>query len=275
MLLFVVYPAGNLLWTSFFRWDGVAPVMEFVGLSNYAKMFTGSPELWLSLRNNGIYFVIHMLAIPVELLAATVLNSRMRGAGFYKAVVFLPFIISGVGISYAFAYFFSPVNGAFDAVLRALGLGHLVRGWLSDPEVVNYVLAAVSLWRFSGYHIVLFISGLQSIPQELLEAAEIDGASAWQRFRYIQVPSIHLMLDFILFDCMRGCLQHFEIPFIMTSGGPGYASSTFTLYTVDTAFKFHDFGLASTMAVAIMGIVLLVHLLQNRLMTRLRGGDGK
>ena len=96
-----------------------------------------------------------------------------------------------------------------------------------------------------------------------MEAAQIDGANAWHKFRYIQIPMIGLVLDFVLFDCIRGTLQHFEIPFVMTQGGPGYASSTFTLYTIDTAFKFDDFGMAATMAVAIMIIVMMIYLIQH------------
>ena len=118
-----------------------------------------------------------MLAIPFELAIAVMLNSKMKGREIVKVIIFLPFIISGVGISYAFAYFFSPVNGAFNAVLNFLGLGSYIQGWLSDPKVVNLTLCFVSLWRFSGYHVILFSAGLKSVPNELLEAAEIDGAT--------------------------------------------------------------------------------------------------
>ena len=104
-----------------------------------------------------------------------------------------------------FPIFFSPINGAFDAILSAVHLESLIRSWLSDPKIVNYVLAFVSLWRFSGYHIILFMAALQSIPQDQLEAAEVDGATTWQLFKYIQVPAIMLMVDFVLFDnIMRG-----------------------------------------------------------------------
>lgn len=148
-------------------------------------------------------------------------------------MVFLPYIINGVAISYAFSYFFSPVNGAFDSILEAIKLGMLSgHGWLSDEKIVNFTLAFVSLWRFSGYHIILFMAALQSVNQDIMEAARIDGANSWQLFRYIQTPSIALMVDFVLFDNIRGAMQVFDIPFVMTQGGPGYASSTFTLYTI-------------------------------------------
>ena len=201
----------------------------------------------------------------MELAFAVLLNSKLRGAKFYKTMVFMPYIINGVAISYAFSYFFSPINGAFDSILEALKLGMLSQSWLSDPKIVNFVLAFVSLWRYSGYHIVLFLAALQSVSRDIQEAAIIDGANTWQMFRYIQIPSIMLMVDFVLFDNIRGALQVFDIPFVMTSGGPGYASSTFTLYTIKTAFTFSDFGLASTMAVAIMVLIIVIYLVQNKI----------
>ncbi|MEG1576974.1 MAG: sugar ABC transporter permease, partial [Clostridium sp.] len=159
----------------------------------------------------------------------------------------------------------SPINGAFDAILNVMQMSELTRNWLSDPKIVNYVLAFVSLWRFSGYHIILFMAALQSLPQDVMEAARVDGANFWQIFKYIQVPSIMLMVDFVLFDNIRGALQVFDIPFVMTSGGPGYASSTFTLYTIDQAFTYSNFGLASTMAVAIMLMIIVIYVIQNKI----------
>ena len=261
---FVVFPAVDLFRMSFTDWDGLSPTSNFIWFENYIDMFH-NPDLWQSLRNNAVYFFAHLLMIPVELAFAVLLNSKLRGAKFYKTMVFMPYIINGVAISYAFSYFFSPINGAFDSILEALKLGMLSQSWLSDPKIVNFVLAFVSLWRYSGYHIVLFLAALQSVSKDIQEAAIIDGANTWQMFRYIQIPSIMLMVDFILFDNIRGALQVFDIPFVMTSGGPGYASSTFTLYTIKTAFTFSDFGLASTMAVAIMVLIIVIYVVQNKI----------
>lgn len=274
LIAFVVVPGLDLFRLSATNWDGLAPDYDYIGLDNYKKMFQDG-NLWLSLRNNMVYFFLHLLMIPVELAFAVVLNSKMRGAKFYKTMVFLPYIINGVAVSYAFSYFFSPVNGAMDALLSALGLEELQQSWLSDPSIVNFTLAFVSLWRFSGYHVILFLAALQSMPQDIMEAAQIDGASSWQLFRHIQVPSIMLMVDFVLFDNIRGALQVFDIPFILTNGGPGYASSTFTLYTINTAFKFSNFGLAATMAVAIMFMIVLIYLVQNVLIHKVLLKEGR
>lgn len=275
LISFVVYPMLDLLRMSFTDWDGFSLDYLYVGFQNYVDMLTKSPDLWLSLRNNCIYFFVHLLFIPLELMIAVMLNTRFKGSGVFKSIIFMPYIINGVAISYAFSYFFSPVNGAFNEILTVLGMKSLIQNWLSNPNIVNYVLSSVSLWRYSGYHVVLFIAALKSIPQDVLEAATVDGANTWQKFRFIQVPSIYLVIDFMLFDNVRGALQAFDIPFVMTSGGPGYASSTFTLYTINTAFKYNKFGMASTMAVAIILLIIVVHLVQSKAVTVLRGGKNR
>jgi len=271
---FVLVPAIDLCRMSLTNWDGWSPTSQFIGLKNYMDMFKNK-DLWLSLRNNAVYFFVHLLMIPVELAFAIMLNTKLRGYKFYRFMVFMPFIINGVAISYAFSYFYSPINGAFDEILTVLGLEGLIRNWLSDTKIVNFVLASVSLWRYSGYHVILFTAALQSVPQDMQEAALMDGANSWQMFRYIQVPSIALMVDFVLFDNVRGALQAFDVPFVMTQGGPGYASSTFTLFTINTAFKFSNFGLASTMAVALVVIIVIVYLIQNKLIHGLILKEGK
>ena len=270
---FVVVPAFDLIRMSFTNWDGYSKTYDYIGIGNYFDMLKNK-DLWQSLRNNAVYFFGHLLFIPVELMFAVLLTSKLRASKFYKTMVFMPYIINGVAISYAFSYFFSPINGAFDEILTLFHLEPLIRNWLSDPKIVNFVLAGVSLWRFSGYHVILFMAALQSLPQDVQEAARVDGASAWQMFKYIQIPAIMLMVDFVLFDNIRGALQVFDIPYVMTSGGPGYASSTFTLHTIDTAFKYSNFGLASTMAVAIMIMIVVIYVVQNKIIhgVVLKGG---
>ncbi len=265
---FVVLPAVDLFRMSFIEWDGYSADSRFIGFANYISMFKNK-DLWLSLKNNSVYFVVHFIMIFVELGFAVLLNSKLKGVKFYKTMVFMPYIINGVAIAYAFSYFYSPINGAFNSILELLQLESWIRSWLSDPKIVNYVLASVSVWRFSGYHVILFLAALQSIPKDIEEAAKVDGANGWHLFRYIQIPSIMLMVDFVLFDNIRGALQVFDIPFVMTAGGPGYASSTFTLYTIKTAFSFSNFGLASTMAIAIMVMIVIIYMVQNNIIHKL------
>ncbi|MGZ9586459.1 carbohydrate ABC transporter permease [Paenibacillus marinisediminis] len=265
LLLFVLYPLFELVRMSFTDWNGVAAEQVYIGFDNYIKMFTDSPDVWLSLRNNGIYFVFHLIMIPLELVIAVVLDSKIRASKFFKAVIFMPYIINGVAISYMFAFFYSPINGGLNGILEVFGLESLIQNWLTDESVVNLSLVFVSIWRFSGFHIILFLAGLQSIPQDQFEAAKIDGANSIQNFWYIIVPGVKKVLEVILFLNVVGALQVFDIPYIMTQGGPGHASSTFTLYTLETAFKFSSFGMASAMAVTMLVLIIVLNGVQNKL----------
>ncbi|HKM03067.1 MAG TPA: sugar ABC transporter permease [Lachnospiraceae bacterium] len=269
--MFVVFPSLDLFRMSFINWDGVSKNQQFVGTDNYRKMIFDSPDLWKSLSNNGLYFFIHLAFIPIELFVAVLLDSKVKGAKIFKSISFLPYIINGVAIAYAFSYFFSPYGGALNNILTSLHLEGSIHNWLSDPKIVNFTLASVSLWRFCGLHIILFLAGLQSIPRDIIEAATIDGANFIQKFRFITIPNMTLIIDFVLFANVRGALQTFEIPFVITGGGPGYASSTFTLYSLKTAFNFNNFGMASTMGVAIIVLIVIVGLIQNKLVKIARG----
>ena len=262
--MFVVYPAVELFYNSLTSWNGISDTKKFIGLENYRRMFFDSPDVWRSLRNNATYFIIHLLFIPLELAIAMVLDSKIRAKDFFKTVVFLPYVINGVAIAYAFSFFYSPYNGALNEILRALGMEWAIQNWLSNENIVNYSLVVISLWKFCGFHVILFLAALQSIPRDILEAAVIDGANPIQIYFRIIIPSIVIVIEFLLFHNMRGALQVFDIPFLVTQGGPGYASSTFTLYTIDTAFKYDSFGMASSMGVTLLVLILVLSWFQKK-----------
>ncbi|HEX3043428.1 MAG TPA: sugar ABC transporter permease [Bacillota bacterium] len=265
LLLFVVYPFLRLLQLSFTNWDGLSTTFSYIGFDNYIKLLWNSPEVWVSLKNNWTYFWVHAIFIPIELIIAVILDSKLRATRFFKTVAFLPYIINGVAIAYVFSFFYSPEGGALNMTLQQLGLGSWIHRWLSDMKIVNYSLVTVSLWRYCGFHIILFLAGLNSIPGELFEAATVDGANSVQRLWRITIPSIKPVLEIILFLNVRGALQVFDIPFLITRGGPGYASSTFTLYTLDTAFKYNSFGLAAAMGVNLLFLIVLLSSVQKKL----------
>jgi ABC-type sugar transport system permease subunit len=272
LLMFVLYPLFELVRLSFTDWNGMDAKQVYIGFDNFIKMFTDSTDVWLSLRNNGIYFIFHLIMIPLELAIAVVLDSKIRASKFFKTIVFMPYIINGVAISYMFAFFYSPINGGLNGILEVLGLDSLIQNWLTNESIVNISLVFVSIWRFSGFHIILFLGGLQSIPQDQFEAAEIDGASSIQSFWYIIVPGVKKVLEVLLFLNVVGALQVFDIPYIMTQGGPGHASSTFTLYTLETAFKFNNFGMASAMGITMLVLIIVLNGVQKRLFN-LKGVD--
>ncbi|MCG8500544.1 MAG: sugar ABC transporter permease [Firmicutes bacterium] len=265
LLTFVVYPAIELFHISFTDWNGMSSARSYIGFDNYMRMFFNSSDVWSVLKNNWIYFYVHALFIPLELMVAIMLHNKMKGSKFFKTVIFMPYIMNGVAVSYAFAFFYSPINGGLNGILNALGLDWIIQNWLSNKNIVNYSLTAISLWRFCGLHIVLFLAGLQSIPKELIEASVVDGANALQRYLKIIIPSITRVVQIILFLNVRGALQVFDIPFVVTRGGPMNASSTFTLLTMETAFQYNDFGMASTMAITLLFIIILMSWIQDKL----------
>ncbi len=198
------------------------------------------------------------------------LNAKLRASSFFRSIILFPYIINGVAVAYIFSYLYNPVNGPINEILNGMGLSSWIQNWLSDPHIVNFSLVAISLWRFSGFHVILFLAGLQSIPNDLFEAATIDGASKLQQIRYIVLPGIRRVVEIVLFLNIRGALQVFDIPFLVTQGGPGNASSTFTIFTINAAFKFNSYGLASAMAIMLMVMIIVFSYLQN-LFIRERG----
>ncbi|MFC1408435.1 carbohydrate ABC transporter permease [Streptacidiphilus sp. N1-12] len=260
LAVFTYLPVAEMLSYSFTDWDGLSPTRDFVGLDNYVDLFT-RPQLfqvfWVSL----FYLVGSVVQICAALYFATVLSSGTRLRNLFKGILFFPYLINGVAIGFVFLYFFQS-GGTLDTVLHWFGVGpHL---WLGNPHLVNVSLAGVSVWRFMGLNMVLFLGAIQSIPPQLYEAAAIDGANRWQQFRYIIAPSIKPIISLSAILAVSGSLSVFEIPYIMTGGSNN--SETFVIQTIKLAFEFDKLGLASAAAVVLLVIVLLVTWLQRLLL---------
>jgi raffinose/stachyose/melibiose transport system permease protein len=261
LVLFTYVPVGTMFFYSVTDWDGLRRNPDFVGAENYVEIFT-RPELFEVFVVSLYYFGASFVQIALALYFATVLSFEVRLANLFKGVLFFPYLVNGVAIGFVFLYFFRP-DGVLDTVLALLGGEGLTRQWLGDPAAVNYSLAGVSVWRYLGLNFVLFLGAIQSIPAERYEAAELDGANRWQQFRYIILPGIRPVVGLMFILAVSGSLAVFEIPYIMTGGANG--SETFVIQTINTAFRFNDFGLASAMAVVLLAIVLFVTWLQRRL----------
>ncbi|MEU6853590.1 sugar ABC transporter permease [Actinacidiphila alni] len=259
LVVFTYLPVADMISYSFTDWDGISPTRNFVGLDNYTDLFT-RPQLfqvfWVSL----FYLAGSVVQIAAALYFATILSFNTRLRNLFKGILFFPYLINGVAIGFVFLYFFQP-GGTLDSILKAFGVGpHL---WLGDPHLVNTSLAGVSVWRFMGLNMVLFLGAIQSIPPQLYEAAALDGASRWQQFRYVIAPSIRPIISLSVILAISGSLSVFEIPFIMTGGSNN--SETFVIQTIKLAFNFNKTGLASAAAVVLLAIVLLVTWLQRLL----------
>lgn len=258
LFTFSYYPASQLFYISFTDWDGYAPVKEFVGLENYTYLWEDSDQLnpmFVSLY----YFAGAVIQLSLSLWFAVLVNSKLAGRNLFKTLLFIPFVLNAVAASMVFQIFYQ-VDGGLDSFLNAVGLSSLIQPWLMDADVVNWALVAASIWRYLGFNLILFFGVLQSIPQDQYEAAKIEGANEWQQFILITLPSIKFVIGLQILLAFVGSLSAFEIPMIITKGANG--TKTFVMATLETAFNFNDFGMASTMAVLLLMIVVLFMILQ-------------
>ncbi|BDC97372.1 carbohydrate ABC transporter permease [Treponema saccharophilum] len=266
LLVFGFLPILNMFFYSFLQWDGIGE-KTFIGIKNYIELFSRQENL----RVFGVsiyYFVGSLVQLALALLFAVILSSKMRAQNFFKGVLFFPNLVNGVAIGFIFLYFFKD-TGTLNEVLKVFGLEGKVL-WLTDPGMVNYSLTFTSIWRYMGFNVVMFVAAIQSLPSDMYEAANLDGASAWQQFWYLTFPGIAPMIQINMILAVKGAVSVFEIPYIMTGGGNG--SSTFVIRTMDTAFKFNKIGLASAMAIVLTVIVLVVSAIQNRMFRNSEGG---
>ncbi|WP_313999408.1 sugar ABC transporter permease [uncultured Paenibacillus sp.] len=268
LFTFSVYPALALFYFSLTDWDGLGFDMKWIGLQNYKEIFS-QPDIFAVFRTNLYYFFGGLIQTAVALWFAVILSERLRGRYFFRVILFLPYILHSVATVIMFKNVYHAEYGSLNTLLGALGLESWQQMWLGNPNLVNFSLAFISMWKYFGLSMVIFIGALQSIPRDQYEAAKIDGASGWQSFRFITIPSIRKVIELMLILTLTGALEAFDIPYVMMLGANG--TTTFVIQTVDTAFKFQNYGLASAMAVVLLAIVLLVILVQRKLL--FKGGD--
>lgn len=261
LILLTYVPVANMFYYSVTDWDGLDKTKNFVGMDNYVRVFTEPDNLHV-FKVSLYYFFASFIQMGLALYFATILSFNVRFKSMWKGILFFPYLINGVAIGLIFLNFIKP-GGGLDATLTFLGLESIIRQWTGDPAVINYTLAAVSVWRYMGLNFVMFLGAIASIPADIYEAAEIDGANRWHQFRHIILPSIRTIvgLNFIL--AISGSLSVFEVPYIMTNGGNG--SETFVIRTVKMAFENNRVGLASAMAVVLLIVVLIVTWIQRKI----------
>jgi len=250
----------------------------FVGLGNYLELFSDSPSgqlFRIAVKNT---FIFALLVLPLNLsitlpLAVLIESVRERLKTIFRTIYFLPTVTSLVAVSLVWGVIYNPTFGLLNLVLRSLGLKGMA--WLSDPQttVLGVPLPMICLivtyvWQDMGYNLVIFIAGLQSIPDVFHEAALVDGANAWQRFRHITLPLLRSTLTFVIVMTMLSSWQVFVIFYVMTRGGPGNVTRTLVLHIYETAFRHQEMGLAATMAMALFAIILVTTLIQLRVLRK-------
>jgi len=261
LALFTYLPVINMFWYSTTEWDGFDPHKKFVGFHNYVKIVK-NPEIFHSLYNSLYYFGGAVIQISLALFLATVLSYRFRGSNIFKGFLVFPYLLNSVAVSLAFLYLYKG-GGGLDLLVKHLGLGRFLTLWLGNPHIVNFSLAGVSVWRYMGLNLVLFLGAIQSINPELFEAAQLDRANRWHQFRYIILPGIKRITALSVILAVSGSIGVFEIPYIMLNGSNG--TTTFVIQTLKTAFVLNQVGLASALAVTLLGIVLVVTFVQRKI----------
>ncbi|GGW07349.1 sugar ABC transporter permease [Streptomyces narbonensis] len=267
-LVFVLAPIVVAVWTGFFKWGGIGPMDDFVGFGNYTKLF--DDQVFLGDLGRGLYLILMsvLVQLPFALFTAVLLNQKLRGRAVYRMLFFAPYILSEVVTAVLFTMIFLPGAGMADHLAGFFGLEGLQGKWLADPSTVMPTLFVVMIWKYFGFHMMLFLAGLQSIPSEILEAASIDGAGAWQRFRHITLPLLGPTIRISVFLSIIGSIQLFDLVWVMTAGGPNHSSETMAIAMFQFGFKRYQVGYASAISVVLFMISLVFSLFYQRYVLR-------
>lgn len=245
------------------EWDVLTPP-KWVGLRNYVTAFLHDDLFRKSMINTLYYtFGVVPLGTLLSLFAAVTMNQGIKGQTIFRTVYFLPTVTSGIAVALLWVWLYNYQYGLINYFLTVLGFPKI--SWLGDPRFAMPAIIIMSIWRGLGYNMILFLAGLQSIPQEYYEAARIDGASRWQTFYHVTVPLISPTTFFIVVLSLIGSFQVFEATYVMTQGGPFYSTHTIVLLIFFQAFQWFHMGYASAIAYVLFAIILLLTLIQMRL----------
>jgi ABC-type sugar transport system permease subunit len=259
---FTLLPFVQGVALSFQSWDGVGRDTPFVGLRNYERVL-GDTIFWTSLWNAAVFGLIGFLVgNAISLGMAVAVSANPRGAGFFRIAYYLPGVFSVVVVGLTFQWLLQPSVGLINRTLVALGLTALKHNWLSEPGTALPSVAAVYVWYHWGFGFLLFLAGLQGVPRELYEAAAIDGADAWQRFRHVTWPQLMPVTTIVSILTLLAALQIFATVQVLTNGGPGYYTEVPTLRIYKEGFGFNRFGVAAAMSVVFGAILMLLSLSQ-------------
>jgi sn-glycerol 3-phosphate transport system permease protein len=258
--MFELYPIVYSFYLSFMKWNLLNPVKTFVGLDNYKTLLT-SPDFGMALGHTLIFTVGRVgLSLTIALALAVLLNTKSRWASWTQAAIFTPHVISMVSVSMLWLWLMDPSFGLLNWFLGIFGIPPLK--WLASTSTSLMSVIIVAVWKAIGYDMVIIISGLQSISEEIYEAAKIDGANAWQRFRKTTLPMLSPTMFFLVVTSTISSFQVFDSVRVMTAGGPADSTTVLVYYIYQYGFQFFKVGYASAASMVLLGLVLLVTLLQ-------------
>jgi multiple sugar transport system permease protein len=240
--------------------------LRLLGVANYARLLQ-EPLFWIALRNT-LYFVVAggPLSVAVSLGAALLLNAKLvRFKGLFRTVFFVPVVTTLVAVAVVWRYLYHPRHGLLNHGLGLLGIAPI--DWLGDPRWAMPALIVMAVWKNFGFNMIIFIAGLQSIPERLYEAARMDGAGGWQQFRHVTLPMLAPTFGFVALMTMIGYFQLFAEPYVMTQGGPANSTLSIVLLMYEEGFRWWNMGYAAALAFVLFLIILAFTLLQLRLRT--------
>lgn len=265
LLVFSAAPLAFAFYLSFHNWNLVEPAKPFVGFQHYLEL-AGDRLFWISVKNTAVYSLYVPATMVCALGVAMLLNRRIKGVALLRAVFFLPYVTSFVAISIVWQWMYDPDFGLINWGLGLIGLGPYT--WLNDPATALLALIIMAVWIHIGFQMVIFLAGLQAIPNELYEAAMIDGAGRWRRFRKITLPLLRPTTFFVLVTSIIGSFQVFTFVYVMTEGGPLHATNVIVYHIYQNAWQFLRMGYASAMSWVLFVVIFLVTLLQFRTLGR-------
>ena len=261
--VFFIFPIGYALTGSFFNWMPTKRVFSFVGLENYRKIFEQS-TLGLAMGNTLVFTVVVTLGRTLlGLFFAALIYSMRRGRVLFRTIYFIPVITSTVAVSMVWKWMYEPSNGPLNYYLSLAGIAP--QRFLIDSSQALWCVMAMTIWKETGYAMVMYMAGMTGIPGTLYEAAEMDGCTRWQAFRYITFPLLKTTTEFILLTSFVTYCQTFTQIDLMTKGGPGKASYTMVYYLYQEAFGNNRFGRASAIAFVLFAVILVFSMLQLRI----------
>lgn len=260
--VFTLVPFVESIVLSFQSWDGVSPDTPWVGVRNYDSAFK-NVAFWASMKNVLIFGAVgFVVGNGVSMVMALAVNAIRKGRTVFRTVYYLPSVLSVVVVGMVFSAMLDPRSGVINKILGWIGLPFLQHDWLNDPNVAMLAVIGVFLWLHWGFGFILFLAGLQDIPKYLYEAAELDGARGWAKFRYITWPQLAPVTTVVSLLTLLAALQIFGTVQVLTNGGPGYTTMVPTLQIFTQAFTYNNYGQAAAMSVIFGGALIILSLLQ-------------
>ncbi len=264
MAVFIVWPVLRAVQWSFFRWKGYGPLEDFVGLRNYVSVLTSEVFQGAVLHNLIIVVASIAIQLPLGLLIALLLNRRIRGRAALRTIIFVPYVLAEVIAGVVWVQLLQPQYGIIDQWLGALGLPSPEQGWLGTPDLALGTVIVVLSWKYLGMAVILLLAGMQGVPDELSEAAQIDGASYWRTQWHITFPLLGPTMRTWAFLSMIGSLQLFDMVWILTKGGPANATTTMATFLLTEGQRRSNYGIASAASVVLFVVALVLALLYQR-----------